>query len=1086
MAVLKVALLGTFEARLGSGATITFPRRKSEALLAYLALHPGQAQARDKLAALLWGDVSDDRARHSLRQALVTLRRALPGSAAASLVEEGNTIRLDPGAVEIDVALFECLAADGSPEALERAAALYRGDFLEGIGVDEPPFEEWLRMERERLRELAIESLAKLLGLLARSGAVDRAVQIAVRLLGLDSAQEPVHRTLMRLYAQQGRRGTALRQYQVCVETLERELGVEPEAETRQLYRELLQTQPDLAPAAEPLRRPAHVATSTTALIGRTAEVATLRERLTEAWQGRGAIGLLQGEAGIGKSRLVEALIAEAIDAGGQVLLGRAYESEQVLPLGPWVDGFRAGQVVPGLEGLDAPWRGQLARLFPELGPAARDPADLEDYVRLFEAMVRTVRHLASSHPLVIALEDLHWADEMTLRLLAFLGRRIFDWPVLVVGTLRIEQMMDAPVLRRTMAQLGHQPRFFSATLGPLSETETVALVRSHLRAGTEETIVQRTGETVWRASEGNPFMALETVRALQRQDATALLSERFTPPRVRQLIDGRLDRLTGRGQQLAAVASVIGREFDFSLLERAAGLSAMETAEGVEELIGRRILHAVGERLDFTHDRIREAAYDGLLAGYRRELHLATARALEGLHAADPMPHALALGRHYHAGEVWEPAARYLAHAGADAAARSAHREAVVCFEQALDALRRLPASRHTTEQTIDLRFHLRQSCVPLRDHRRMLEHLRQAEVETREIGDQRRRGWAFAYLAHALLLSGDSAAAMEAGQEGLAIAADLGDPGLHESATLYLGQVLHWVGDYPRAVALLRQNVSAIEPALRREGIPSKQAVNSRMFLGWCLAELGEFPEAIAHTDEAMALSTAADNAYWLVHACVGAGLVQLRRGDFVAAATIAERAVELCRGRDFGGLWAIPAAILGFAYARTDRSLEGIPLLERAVEIASTLDAPVLALLGEAYLLAQRPSDAAAVATRTLQLAAERGERGWQAWGHRLLAEVAASRDEAESALEAYRRALSRADELGMRPLVAQCHLGLGAMYRRAGKRFQAAEHLTAATGMFTDLEMPGWRERAEAERRILEASIGSSLHSREGNQ
>ena len=1074
MAVLKVALLGMFEARLASGAALTFPRKKSEALLAYLALHPGQTQARDKLAALLWGDSSDERARHSLRQALVTLRRALPGQAAACLVEVGDTIKLDPSAVEVDVALFERLAAEVSPEALERAAALYRGDFLEGVGVDEPAFEEWLRTERERLRELAIEGLAKLLGLLGRSGAMDRAVQVAVRLLGLDPAQEPVHRTLMRLYAEQGRRGTALRQYQVCVETLERELGVEPEAETRQLYRELLQTQPDITPAAEPLRRPAHVATSTTALIGRAVEVATLRERLTEAWQGRGAIGLIQGEAGIGKTRLVEALIAEAIDAGGQVLLGRAYESEQVLPLGPWVDAFRAGHVVPGLvEGLEASWRGELARLFPELGPRAREASDPEDYVRLFEAMVRTVRHLASSRPLVIALEDLHWADEMTLRLLTFLGRRIFDWPVLVVASLRVEEMMDAPVLRRTTAQLGHQPRFFSATLAPLSETETVALVRSHMRAGTEDIAIQRICETVWRASEGNPFMALETVHALQRQNPTELHSEGSTPSRVRQLIDGRLDRLTARGRRLAAVASVIGREFDFPLLERAVELSATETAEGVEELIGRRILHVIGERLNFTHDRIREAVYDGLLAGYRRELHVATARALEGRHAADPTSHALALGRHYYAGEVWSPAARYLADAGAAAAARSAHREAATCFEQALDALRRLPASRDTTEQTIDLRFHLRHSCVPLRDHGRMLEHLRLVEVETRQIGDQRRRGWAFAYLTHALLLSGDSAAAIDAGLEGLAIAAGLGDSALHESASLYLGQVLHWVGAYPRAVALLRQNVSTIEPALLREGIPPKQAVNTRTFLGWCLAELGEFSEATAHTHDAVALSTAADNAYWLVHAWVGAGVVHLRRGDFVAAAATGERAVELCRGRDFAGLWAIPAAILGFAYARTGRVPEGIALLERAVEIASTLDAPVLALLGEAYLLAGRPADATGVATRTLQLAAERGERGWQAWGHRLLGEVAANRDEPEGAAESYHRALGLAGELGMRPLVAQCHLGLATIYRRTGKRFQAAEHLTAAVRTFSELGMPWWRERAEAERGALES-------------
>jgi DNA-binding SARP family transcriptional activator len=205
MGALKVALLGTFEARLPSGAAVRFPRKKSEALLAYLAFHPGRMQARDKLAALLWGDAPDERARHSLRQALVTLRRALHRAAALCLVEEGDTVGVSPDGVEVDVAVFERLMKDGSPEALEHAAALYRGDLLEGVSVDEPPFEEWLRAERERLRELAVEGLAKLLGHLARTGAVDRAVQTAVRLLGLDPAQEPVHRTLMRLYARQGR-----------------------------------------------------------------------------------------------------------------------------------------------------------------------------------------------------------------------------------------------------------------------------------------------------------------------------------------------------------------------------------------------------------------------------------------------------------------------------------------------------------------------------------------------------------------------------------------------------------------------------------------------------------------------------------------------------------------------------------------------------------------------------------------------------------------------------------------------------------------------------------------------------------------
>src|SRR5215510_13595160 len=186
MAALKVALLGAFQARLESGAVVAFPRKKSEALLAYLALHPGQTQARDKLAALMWGNASDERARHSLRQALVTLRQALPRAAAACLVEEGDTVGLNAAAVEVDVSLFQRLTAEGSPAALERAAALYRGDLLEGISVNEPPFEDWLRTERERMRELAIEGLAKLLAHVSRIAAVDQAVTIALRLLGLD------------------------------------------------------------------------------------------------------------------------------------------------------------------------------------------------------------------------------------------------------------------------------------------------------------------------------------------------------------------------------------------------------------------------------------------------------------------------------------------------------------------------------------------------------------------------------------------------------------------------------------------------------------------------------------------------------------------------------------------------------------------------------------------------------------------------------------------------------------------------------------------------------------------------------------
>ena len=239
MTRLHLNLLGGFEARPESGSSLTFRTQKAQALLAYLAVPPGQAHRRDKLAALLWGAMRDEQARASLRQALYDLRKNL-GDAAGALRTEGDTVLLDPTAVDLDVMKFTGIAGEETPEALEQAALLYRGDFLDGFTVDEEPFETWLLEERGRLRELAIEALARSLSHQRKTGALAAAVRTARRLLAIDRLQEPVHRTLMRLHAQLGQRAAALRQYQHCVTVLQRELGVEPELETKQLYQEVL------------------------------------------------------------------------------------------------------------------------------------------------------------------------------------------------------------------------------------------------------------------------------------------------------------------------------------------------------------------------------------------------------------------------------------------------------------------------------------------------------------------------------------------------------------------------------------------------------------------------------------------------------------------------------------------------------------------------------------------------------------------------------------------------------------------------------------------------------------------------------
>src|SRR5262245_28136444 len=240
---LRLTLLGGFTARLGTGTPVVLASKKAQALLAYLALRPGQSHSREKLIALLWGDSAAEQARHSLSQTLFALRRALARSPSC-LQAEGKAIALDARGTEVDVVRFEQRAGESSPAALEEAAELYGGDLLEGLDVREESFEAWLQAERSRVRDRAVEVLTRLLAIQTKQEALAEAAQTAVRLLALDPLQEEVHRTLIGVYARQGRRGAALRQYQTCVAVFQRELGVDPDPETKRLYQEILQHPP--------------------------------------------------------------------------------------------------------------------------------------------------------------------------------------------------------------------------------------------------------------------------------------------------------------------------------------------------------------------------------------------------------------------------------------------------------------------------------------------------------------------------------------------------------------------------------------------------------------------------------------------------------------------------------------------------------------------------------------------------------------------------------------------------------------------------------------------------------------------------
>jgi DNA-binding SARP family transcriptional activator/tetratricopeptide (TPR) repeat protein len=681
---LVVRLLGDLQVRRGiSGAVVPVPARKVRALLAYLATHPGRAHPRDRLTALLWPDVPDSQARQSLRQALAGLRRALTSSRA--LVVDADTVAVDPLRLDVDVIRFERLVAAGGQPKLQQAVALYQGDLLDGFHVKSPAFEDWLLTERERFRELARQALAKVLEHQSRTGATEAAIHTAGRLLALDVLREDVHRAVMRLYVARGQRGAALRQYQSCVGILRRELGVEPEAATKRLYQEILQHPLPSPPSSPPRRGAAHRkldrVPGEVALIGREAEVVRLRRAREQAWDGQAQAALLTGEAGIGKTRVLEEAAAEAAAAGGRVLVARSHETEQVLPFQAWIDAFRSGDVITSLGDLGG-WRGELARLFPEVGSPPRTAGNP---MRLLDAMLGVVDRLAARQRLLIVLDDLHWADEMSVRLFSFIGRRLRQRPVLLLGSVREEDLTDARMLRQALTELDRDARLLRLSLSPLSHPHTVELVRALLRRGAAEASVERLGEEIWRASEGNPFVIVETVRELLDGTAAAGAAGVVVPRRVRDLVCARLERLAEPSRRLAAVAAVIGRDFSFALLQQAGGLAAAETAEGLEELVRRRIVSATGEGFDFAHGRFRRVVYDELLDPRRRTLHAAVGAALEALCADRLADVSDRLAYHALQADQQERALDYLLQAADRARTAAAHRDEATFLTQAL-----------------------------------------------------------------------------------------------------------------------------------------------------------------------------------------------------------------------------------------------------------------------------------------------------------------------------------------------------------------------------------------------------------------
>jgi tetratricopeptide (TPR) repeat protein len=416
-----------------------------------------------------------------------------------------------------------------------------------------------------------------------------------------------------------------------------------------------------------------------------------------------------------------------------------------------------------------------------------------------------------------------------------------------------------------------------------------------------------------------------------------------------------------------------------------------------------------------------------------------------------------------------------YLRQAGQQAARRGVYQEAVAFYEQALHALQQLPDNREVSEQAIDLRFDLRDALMPLDDSRRIRDHLRQAEVLAEALGDQRRLGQIAGYMAFCLRDLGDPDGSLASAQRALPIAAALGDVSRQVAANISMGEVyLSALSDYRRAAAVFRRSVEMLRGALPESfGTAYRQSVISHANLAMCLAELGAFAEGQVHGEAALRLAEAAEHPYSLAQACAAVGYFYLRQGALPQAIRVLERGWALSEAVHLPLSTRLCTARLGVAYALSGRVPEALPLLEWALEQAMAMRRtslyPLLAVrLGEGYMLAGRVAEAIPLGKQAFEAAQGQEQQGYQAYALRLLGEIAAHGDppEIEQATAHYQHALALAEEIGMRPLQAHCHHGLGTLYAETGQREQARAELSAAVEMYHAMEMKFWLPQVEA--------------------
>jgi class 3 adenylate cyclase/tetratricopeptide (TPR) repeat protein len=852
-------------------------------------------------------------------------------------------------------------------------------------------------------------------------------------------------------------------------------------------------------------RLEAAAARGLTRFVGRDLELETLRRALEQAGAGHGQVVAVIGEPGVGKSRLFWEFTYSHRTHGWLILESRSVSYGKATPYLPVIDLLKAYCAV---ETHDDTRRvrekvtGKLLTLDRTLEPTlppilalldvpvedapwqALDPPQRRRHT--LEAVRRLLLRESQVQPLQLVFEDLHWIDTETQALLDSLVESLPTARLLLLVNYRPEYQHG----------WGSKTYYTQLRLDPLPLASADAFLQALL--GDDQSLAPLIQLLIPR-TQGNPFFLEESVRTLVEtgvlggQPGAYRLAKPLdslqVPATVHAVLAARIDRLPAEDKRLLQTAAVIGTEAPFPLLQAIAELPEDTLHRGLAHLQAAEFLYETRlfpePEYTFKHALTHEVAYGSLLLERRRALHARIVAALEPL-AGDRVAEVASgrspdqverLAHHALRGEVWDKALAYAPQAGEKAMARSAYREAVGSFEQALGVLAHLPETRDMQEQAIDLRLALRTALLPSSDFARILRLLREAEALAAALDDPRRLGQVSGFLSQHFIDIGAYDQAIAAAQRALTLAMASGELVLSTLAPYYLGIAYYCQGGYRRAIDCFGQTVAALEGAQRYEFFGELElfppAVFSRSWLAVCHAALGTFAEGRTLGDEGLRLAEAVGHPASLTHASWGRGLLSLRHGDLPRALPLLERALGLCQDADLSIFFPMIAAALGAGYTLGGRVTDAVPLLSQALEQATTTGYRVMwahcsLSLGEAHRAAGRLEEAHALAERALVLVREHQERGNQAYALRLLGDIAAQREppEVEQAEAHYRQALPLAAELGMRPLQAHCHRGLGTLYAKMGQREQARVELAAAIDLYQAMKMTFWLPEVEA--------------------